>query len=530
MQIIIPMAGRGDRFVRAGHKQIKPLIEVDGKPMIEHVIKLFPSEHDFLFICANDHLASTPLREVLQRLAPRSTIVGIEPHKLGPVHSALEAKEHIRDNEQVLLSYCDFSLLWNFHQFAGYVRATGCDGCIPSYRGFHPHSLGPNLYGYLKTRGDWVQEVKEKACFTGDKMQEYASAGIYYFKNGAMLKKYFQATVDKDLRANGEFFASLPYNLMLEDRLNVRLYEVEHFLQWGTPEDLREYQSWSEYFAKHSDWKPRLHNQSGVTLMPMAGEGKRFREMGIDIPKPMIEIDGEPMVERSLASLPLTDRTVAIFQESVDKSSSLRQSLQAPERKLSVVTLPGPTEGAVCTCLAAEAHIAADKPLIIAACDAALVYDDHRFGALSHDTNVDFIVWTFRDHPHANRNPKQYAWVKTREDGSIEAVQCKLPLTDGDVHDDPGVTGAFWFRKGHYFLEAAKELLAKDERVNNEYYVDSVVALLAKKGLRGRILDTSHFVCFGTPEDVRTYDYWSAYFRKAAHQEAHRSELSLRIA
>src|SRR5205823_3325198 len=134
---------RGDRFVRAGYTQIKPLIEVDGKPMIEHVVGLFPGEHDFLFICAKDHLESTPLQQTLKRCAPRAKVVGIEPHKLGPVHSALEVKDAIRDDEPVLLSYCDFSLLWNYAQFRGYVRATGCDGCIPSYRGFHPHSLGP---------------------------------------------------------------------------------------------------------------------------------------------------------------------------------------------------------------------------------------------------------------------------------------------------------------------------------------------------------------------------------------------------
>src|SRR5439155_3770503 len=108
--------------------------------------------------------------------AARAKVVGIAPHKLGAVHSALEAKDAIRDDEPVLLSYCDFSLLWNYAQFRGYVRATGCDGCIPSYRGFHPHSLGPNLYGYLRTRGDWVEEIREKACFTGDRMQEFASA------------------------------------------------------------------------------------------------------------------------------------------------------------------------------------------------------------------------------------------------------------------------------------------------------------------------------------------------------------------
>ena len=83
MQIIIPMSGRGSRFAKAGYDKIKPLIEVDGHPMIEHVIGLFPGSSDFLFICAEDHLRQTNLRSVLNRIAPKGRIKGIEPHKKG---------------------------------------------------------------------------------------------------------------------------------------------------------------------------------------------------------------------------------------------------------------------------------------------------------------------------------------------------------------------------------------------------------------------------------------------------------------
>ena len=85
MQIIIPMAGRGSRFARAGYKNIKPLIEVDGRPIIEHIVGLFPGETDFLFICASDHLKETNLRAVLNRIAPlasplRPTAAAVAPN------------------------------------------------------------------------------------------------------------------------------------------------------------------------------------------------------------------------------------------------------------------------------------------------------------------------------------------------------------------------------------------------------------------------------------------------------------------
>ena len=63
MQIIIPMSGSGERFKRAGYQLPKPLIEVEGKPIIAHVIDLFPGEKDFLFICDAEQLAGRVLVE-----------------------------------------------------------------------------------------------------------------------------------------------------------------------------------------------------------------------------------------------------------------------------------------------------------------------------------------------------------------------------------------------------------------------------------------------------------------------------------
>src|SRR5262245_29861159 len=99
MQIIIPMAGLGERFTREGYTDPKPLLKVEGKPVIEHILKLFPGDHEFIFICNSKHLAETKLKKTLLALKPNGKIVSIEPHKLGPVHTVLQASKDIADNE-----------------------------------------------------------------------------------------------------------------------------------------------------------------------------------------------------------------------------------------------------------------------------------------------------------------------------------------------------------------------------------------------------------------------------------------------
>src|SRR6185369_5551432 len=146
MQIIIPMAGMGERFLAAGYTQPKPLIEVGGKTMIEHVVRLFPGEENFLFICNNQHLASSNLREVLTKLKPSAKIVGLDYEKLGPVWGTLQAVDLIVDNEPAIVTYCDFDMDWNYEDFKKEMQKQNADGAVLSYTGFHPHLFGPNNY------------------------------------------------------------------------------------------------------------------------------------------------------------------------------------------------------------------------------------------------------------------------------------------------------------------------------------------------------------------------------------------------
>lgn len=248
MQIIIPMSGIGKRFIDAGYKEPKPLILVEGKPIIQHVVERFPNETNFIFICNEDHLKTTNMRSVLETIAPKGKILSIPPHKKGPVFAVMQISEFINNEEPTIVNYCDFSWRWNYEDFKKTVKENNCDGCVVSYKGFHPHLLHPNLYASMREKDNWMIEIREKHSFTENKMDCYQSSGTYYFKNGAIVKKYFQALMDNQVELNGEYYVSLVYNELKKDNLNIYIYEIPYMLQWGTPDDLEEYMYWSEYF------------------------------------------------------------------------------------------------------------------------------------------------------------------------------------------------------------------------------------------------------------------------------------------
>ena len=251
MQIVIPMAGSGRRFFEEGYKKIKPLIEVDNRPIIEYVVNMFPGETDFVFVCNQEHLDNTKLRETLTAIAPKSQVIGIPAHKRGPVWTVLEARDYINDEEQTIVNYCDFNCVWDYKRFKRIVSENKYSGAMACYRGFHPHLLGPNLYASCRVdESNLLLKVREKYSFTDNKMDSYQSSGTYYFKSGALAKKYFRELIQQDIDVNGEYYVSLVYNLMVRDNLKTYVYEIDKFCQWGTPQDLEEFNYWLNYFKQ----------------------------------------------------------------------------------------------------------------------------------------------------------------------------------------------------------------------------------------------------------------------------------------
>jgi NDP-sugar pyrophosphorylase family protein len=213
------------------------------------------------------------MREVLLSLAPGATIISIDEHDKGPVHATIFAQPYIHDDEEVLVSYCDYTMEFDMNEMIQKVKEGGFAGAVPSYTGFHPHLLHKKLYGGVLSDSEGVMlDYKEKHSFTEDPMESYHSAGAYYFRNGKEFKQYADELMNSDISLNGEKYTSMVYYLYLRDGKKIYVPEVKKFMQWGTPEDLEEFESWSRYFAK------KLGHKKGETSIP------KERELLVTIP------------------------------------------------------------------------------------------------------------------------------------------------------------------------------------------------------------------------------------------------------
>lgn len=514
MHIIIPMSGMGKRFVEAGYRIPKPLIVVDEKPIIEHICNLFPDESKFTFICNSKHLAETNMRQVLQNIKSQSNIVEIQNHKKGPVYAVSLVKDLIEDDEEVIVNYCDFGTYWNYQDFLNHTRNRNADAAIPAYKGFHPHMLGNTNYAFIREKKQWMLEIKEKEPFTNNRMDEYASNGTYYFKKGAYVKKYFQELIDKNINLEGEYYVSLIYNLLVEDGLKVSIYNIQHMLQWGAPQDLEEYNNWSKYFknilTKHNKSVPL---DKSITLIPLAGRGSRFMKLGYKDPKPLIEVSGKPMIIQAANSLPDSQNQTFVTLKEHLKKYPLEKIIKSEFIKAKITSIDEVTKGQAITCSMGLQDVDINSPLLIAATDNGMIYDNNKYQKLIKSNNVDAIIFTFRHHVSSKNNPQMYGWVKTDNKYNAEKVSVKVPISN-TPYEDHAIVGTFWFKKVQYYNQGLQNLLKKKITINNEYYIDSLMDELIKLGFNVKVFEVNDYICWGTPDDYKTFVYWQSFFHK----------------
>ncbi|ARU49516.1 NTP transferase domain-containing protein [Sulfurospirillum diekertiae] len=513
MHIVVPMSGVGNRFIEAGYKEPKPLIIIDGKPIIEHVCDLFPNETKFTFICNAKHLTETNMREVLLGIKPNANVVEIPNHKKGPVYAVHLIESLINDEEEVIVNYCDFGTYWDYEDFLKHTRDRNADGAIPAYKGFHPHMLGSTNYAFMCDEKQWMLEIKEKEPFTDNRMNEYASNGTYYFKKGSYVKKYFKELMDKDISLKSEYYVSLVYNLLVADGLNVSIYNIQHMLQWGTPQDVEEYNAWSKYFRDIINEKKKpVAIKNSVTLIPLAGHGSRFSKMGYKDPKPLIEVSGKPMIIQAADCLPKSENNVFVTLKEHLNNYPVASVLKAEYPSAKIVSIAEVTEGQAITCSLGLKEVDSESSLLIAATDNGMIYDKAKYQSLIENENVDAIVFTFRHHISSKNNPQMYGWIKSDNDNVI-GVSVKVPISD-NPYNDHAIVGTFYFRKVQFFNEALQSLLDKNIRVNNEYYVDSMVGELISLGYKVKVFEVDDYICWGTPDDYETFIYWQSFFHK----------------
>ena len=256
-------------------------------------------------------------------------------------------------------------------------------------------------------------------------------------------------------------------------------------------------------------------------LIPMAGAGSRFAEKGYTLHKPVIPVTSRrlgrslPMVVNAVLDLPYdqspTDPDLTFIVRDFHVSDGVCDVIRGYFPAASFVTVDRLTEGQASTCLLARETINNNDALLIGACDNGMDIDQTRFEQAT--LNADAVIFTFRKNEAVVSRPQAYGWVLA--EGTVAVgVSIKKPISDTPM-EDHAIVGTFWFRRGGDFVAAADQMIAANDRINGEFYVDQVFKYILRAGLKVVVFEIERYICWGTPEDYEIYEntiaYWKAF-------------------
>lgn len=218
LNIVVPMAGAGSRFAKAGYQDPKPLIPVHSVPMIKVVIdNLTPTcEHRFIFICQAAHVEAYGLKSKLQAWAPGCAIVELDGLTEGAACTVYAAKELIDSDDPVMIANSDQYVDIDINDYLAAMENEQADGLIMTMKADDPKW---SFVGFSDEGR--INRVVEKEVISNE-----ATVGIYNFLRGRQLIAAIESMFDKNLRVNGEFYVAPAYNEMIGDDARVIHYSI----------------------------------------------------------------------------------------------------------------------------------------------------------------------------------------------------------------------------------------------------------------------------------------------------------------
>ena len=231
MNVLIPMAGAGSRFAKAGYSFPKPLIDVNGKPMIQTVVENINIDANYIFIVQKEHREKYNLDNMLNLIAPDCKIVEVDGITEGAACTTLLAEEYIDNDQPLFIANSDQWVGWNSLDFLYKMNELNADGGIVTFKATHPK------WSYAAVDNDgMVTEVAEK-----NPISDNATVGFYYWKRGEDYVESAKDMIAMQKRVNGEFYVCPVFNQAILMGKKIFAHNVEEMWGLGTPEDLEKF-------------------------------------------------------------------------------------------------------------------------------------------------------------------------------------------------------------------------------------------------------------------------------------------------
>lgn len=239
MQIVVPAAGRGQRFLEAGYSAPKPLIKVLGKPIIKWSTDGLRGVIDprFIFLVLKEQIENNKLDEQLKDLYKSCEVVSVDKLTEGAACTVLLAKDKLDPEKELMIVNCDNMFYVDMDRVK--QKLEGGDKGVIFYFASNSSALS-----YVEADGNgYAKRIAEKEVIS-----DKATVGCYYFSKAKYFIESAEYMIKNNLRVKGEFYVAPTFNILIEQGAAIRVFPVEFHFNLGTPEWIDKFKS---LFGKH---------------------------------------------------------------------------------------------------------------------------------------------------------------------------------------------------------------------------------------------------------------------------------------
>ena len=239
-----------------------------------------------------------------------------------------------------------------------------------------------------------------------------------------------------------------------------------------------------------------------TNLITLAGEGTRFSVEGVELPKPLIPINGMPMIFKAVDCLPSADKYVFVCLEKHIKKYNIDNILKEHYPNSEIVPIKNVTEGQAIT---AEygilySSISLEDSLLISCCDYGIEWSENKYNKL---LEFDIVVWTTINNRAFSDNPSSYSWLDVDDNNNLLKTHVKQKVFE-DSYNNHAIVGTFYFKKAKYFIDGLTNIYENNIKSNGEFYIDNMFNTLTDLNIK--IFDVDKYYCWGTPKDLENYE------------------------
>lgn len=239
--------------------------------------------------------------------------------------------------------------------------------------------------------------------------------------------------------------------------------------------------------------RPKWQGGKMKVLVPMAGAGSRFEKVGYTFPKPLIDVKGKSMIQLVMENINIDAEHIYIVRKEHYDKYNLRQLLNVITPNCKIIQVDSITEGAACTTLLAKEFINNDEPLLIANSDQFVEWDSNEFMYSMIGDQIDGGILTF-----SNTHPK-WSYIKLDSNGFVAEVREK------EVISNIATVGIYYWKRGSDYVKYAEQMINKNIRVNNEFYVAPTYNEAIQNNKKIKIFNVDKMWGLGTPEDLEHF-------------------------